>query len=167
MDRRRLDELVVIQQERDLLGPGDQLVDEGGHDRLQRRRLGPAEQWGEPLANGDPRPVQGRGDIPPEPHRIVVAGVQRQPGDRLPGLARPVAEQARLPEPRRGADQGQLPPRPRGEACQQPGTWQQAGTPLWHIELGGQQDIVVAGRSVLGDPHLVTFRQDQVLTAPW
>jgi len=114
VDRWRLDELVVVQQERDLLGPGDQLVDEGGHDRLQRGRLGPAEQRGDPLANVDPRPVQRRDDIPPEPHRIVVSGIQRQPGDRPPGMARPVAEQARLPEPRRGADQRQLlPPSPR------------------------------------------------------
>jgi hypothetical protein len=91
VDRRRLDEVVVVQHQRQLSGPGDQLVDDGGHHRLQRGRLGPAQQRGEPLADRDPRPVQRGGDVAPEPHRVVVAGVQRHPGDRPPGVARPVA----------------------------------------------------------------------------
>jgi hypothetical protein len=154
VDRLGLDEVVVVQHQRGLLGPGGQLVDDGGHHRLQRGRLGPAQQRGEPLTDRDPRPVQRGGDVAPEPHRVVVAGVQGQPRDRAPGMAGPVAEQAGLAEAGRRTDQRQLPRHPAVEPFQQPGAGEQARPrprPR-QVELGGQQEVGL-GRGRLGGAH--------------
>jgi hypothetical protein len=153
---------------------------------LVQQRLGllhaAAEQRPHRLRHQQPRPradqlggQRRRRDVPPEPHRVVVASVQRQPGDRPPGAAGPVAEQAGLPKARRGAHQCQLLRRLPGEALQQPRTWKQAWPRLRHMELVASRTsgsaaeasaVLIIGGSKLGDSHLMPARQDQVADRP-
>ena len=104
-----VDQVVVIEHQQRLvrIGPGGQFVDQRGHQPLVRRRRGRAEQRPHPLGEPRPHPVQRGHAMAPEPRRVVIAGVQRQPRHRLLAAPRPVGQQDRLAVPRRGADQHQ------------------------------------------------------------
>ena len=130
--------VVVEDQQQLVLARLDgQLVDQGRHHPLKR---GPqlAEQRGDPLADPRPRPVQRANHMPPEPHRVVVARVQRQP--RHPAIARPdpVGQQHRLAEPGRGAHQDQPPGQPLAERPRQPLRRHEPRPRAGHMQLGGQ-----------------------------
>jgi hypothetical protein len=89
VDRWLLDQVVVVQDQHDPpLGPLDQLVDQHGQDRLQRR-LAALEQGIDLLTDPGSQLVQGGGDVAPEPRRVTVATVQRQPGHPLPAAPDP------------------------------------------------------------------------------
>ncbi len=109
-----VDQVVVVEDHQHLVltGLGVQLVDQGRHQPLEGRGRRGAEQRADLLADPRPHPVQrGRG-MPPEPCRVVVAGVQRQPGHRPPAAPSPVGQQRRLAGPGRGAHQDQPPRQP-------------------------------------------------------
>jgi hypothetical protein len=106
-----VDQVVVVQDQQHLARLGGELVDQGRDQPLKRRRGGRAEQRGDLLGDPRARPVQRGDHMPPEPRRVVVAAVQRQPGHRPPAAAGPVGQQAGLAEPRRRAHQ-QQPPAP-------------------------------------------------------
>ena len=78
-----------------------------------------AQQRADPL--GDPRAAPGPARPPhaPEPRRVVVASVQRQPRHRPPAIASPVGQHGRLTEPGRGANQHQLSRQPLAERLDQ------------------------------------------------
>jgi hypothetical protein len=155
LDRPGLDQVVVVQHQGDPALPRGELVDDHGHHRLRRRR-GTLERGGDPLADAGPHPVQRSGHIAPEPGRVVVAFVQRQPGDRLPAAVGPVGQQGRLAEPGRGAHQGQLPLRPLVQPLQQPRADQEPAAGAGPVQLGGQQRIPLghAGRGPAGRARL-------------
>jgi hypothetical protein len=71
MHRRRLDQVIVVQHQHDLLGQLRQLVDESGHRALQRGRWR-SKQRGHPLGDPGPDRVQGGGHMAPESRRVVV-----------------------------------------------------------------------------------------------
>ena len=90
--RLRADHVIVIQDQQQRLvrvRPAGYLVDQGRHQRLERRRRRRPEQRAQPLADPRPRPVQRGHRMPPEPGRVVVAGIQRQPRRRHAGRAGP------------------------------------------------------------------------------
>ena len=147
MDRRGLDQLVVVQDQHHLLGLGDQIVDQHGQHRLQRR-LAALEQGIDPLTDPGPQLVQGGGDIAPEPRRVTVAGIQRQPGHRLPSAPSPIAQQAGLAETGRRTDQGEIVGRPLGEALQQPRTGQETGPGAGDVQLGREQAVPLRRRGL-------------------
>ena len=86
---RRVDQVVVVDDQRHVVGCRGELVDQRRHGRGERRRRGAGDQRTDPLGDPGPHPVQRGGDVAPEPHRVVVARVQRQPGDRPPVGAAP------------------------------------------------------------------------------
>ena len=119
----------VLEKERetlvDLRIPDQVVVVEHEHDRVRQRRELVAERGEYVVDDADPRgPQHGKRDLAgarverakrvdevgPEPDRVVVAAVERDPGER-PCLALervPIGEQRRLPPPGGRADQRQL-----------------------------------------------------------
>ncbi len=141
-----LDQLVVVQDQQHLLtGLGGQLVDQRGHQPLKRGWRRRAEQRGDPLGHARAHLVNGGGDMPPAPGRVVVAGVQRQPGDRPAAGPGPVGQQGGLAEPGRRAHQQQPPRQPLLQPLQQTGAGHEARRRAGHMQLGGQQSIGLAG----------------------
>ena len=104
----RADHVIVIQDQQQRLicvRLAGYLVDQGRHQRLERRWRGGPEQRAHPLADPRPHPVQ-RGDrMPPEPGRVVVAGIQRQPGHWMPTAPDPLGQQDGLAVPGRRGEQ--------------------------------------------------------------
>jgi hypothetical protein len=139
--RRRLDQVVVVQHQHQLVGYAGQLVDQRRHHRLQRGGLQVGKQRARPLGNPRAHPVQRGDHVPPEPRHVVVALVQRQPGHRPLATADPVAKQAGLAKAGRGADQDQLACHPLGHARQQPRAWHKPRPRARHVQLGRQQRI--------------------------
>jgi hypothetical protein len=132
--------MVVVDHEDDPPRLGCELVDDHGPHRVQRRRR-TVQRPRHPLADAGLHAIQRLGHIAPEPDRVVVAGVQRQPGHRRIEAPGPVRQQGRLAEPGRGGDQGQLACHPRGQAGKQPGAGHEAGMWAGNVQLGGQQRI--------------------------
>jgi hypothetical protein len=146
VDCRCLDQVVVVQHQHDLVGQGGQLVDQGGHHRIEGG--GPQatpQQRGDLLGDARADPVERGGGVPPEPRWVVVAGVQRQPGDRPSAAPGPVRQQDGLAEAGRRAHQDQLAAVRLGKPVGQPGAGHKAGTGARDVQLGGQQHIPLGG----------------------
>jgi hypothetical protein len=112
------DQVVIVEDEQGLL-PG-QIVDQRRDQALERRRRGRAEQRSHPFADPGAGPVQRGYRVMPEPGWVVIPRVQREPGDRGPGVPGPVGEQDCLAVPGRGAGQDQPPRQALIEPCRQP-----------------------------------------------
>ena len=108
MDRPRVDQVVVVQDQRQLLRSGLELVDQGGHHDPARHDAGATQQRQHVLAEAAGHAIKRRDHIPPEPHRVVVLRVQRQPRDRPPRVGGPAGQQGGLAEPRGRAHQDHL-----------------------------------------------------------
>ena len=89
MHLHRADHVVIVEDEKSLLLSG-QVVDQRRDQALERRRRGWPEQRGHPFADPGPRPVQRGHRVTPEPGRVVVPRVQRQPPSRMPAAPGPV-----------------------------------------------------------------------------
>jgi hypothetical protein len=169
VDRRRIDDVVVVQHQGEPVSLRHQRVEQGGHHRL-RRRLRAVQQRGDLPADPGPHPVERGGGIAPEPGRVVVAGVQRQPGDRpLAAAGRRPAAGCGGPSHRAGwscrtragctPGPGRVPcPRP---GPQQPRTGKEPGPRPGNVQLGGQQVIPLgdAGRGRAGAGRLSSHRR--------
>jgi hypothetical protein len=144
------DEVVVVQDQQHLapVGLGGQLVDQRRHQPFKRRRGRWVEHRGDLVGEPRPYPVQRGGDMAPEPCRVVVTLVQRQPGDRPPAGLDPMGQQAGLAEPGRRADQQQPPRQPVVKLLQQAWARHEAGLRAGQVQLGGQQPVRSAGIGV-------------------
>jgi hypothetical protein len=99
VDRRQAllvrDGLQVLEHDHETLVEGGEPVRELV-DRSLDRAAGPVQALQgsapEPVANA----VDGRGDVQPEPRRVVVAGVERDPGVRSVAARTPGAHRRRL-----------------------------------------------------------------------
>jgi hypothetical protein len=105
---RKTDDVDVVEADDLLFRRARDRVDEGGQDGLNRRRLRSVEQGQRAVYETRVQALQCGDEVGPELAGIVVALVQREPGDRRLGVENPLAEQGRLPEPGRCGDQGQL-----------------------------------------------------------
>ena len=157
--RLRADHVIVIQDQQQRLiciRLAGYLVDQGRHQRLERRRRGRPEQRAHPLADPRPHPVQRGHRMPPEPGRVVVASIQRQPGHWMPAAPDPLGQQDGLAVPGRRADQDQSASPALVEPLRQPRARHQIRPQPRHVQLGGQQDIALrrCGRgSPIGNLH--------------
>jgi hypothetical protein len=159
--RRRLDQVVVVQDQHGLLVARGQLVDQRGQQRRAGRAAGLRKQGARARPDAGLDPVQGRDHVAPEAHRVVVVGVQGQPRHRPAAAGSPVGQQCGLAEARRRAHQRQVAPHRHSQALDQVGTRQHVWAAARHADLGGQQLIP---RGALGDGwqrggwlgHLVT-----------
>ena len=157
------DQVVVVQDQhhRVLARLGGQLVDQRRHQPLKRRRRRAGQRAGS-LADPRPRPVQRGHHMPPEPHRVVIASIQRQPRHRPAARPGPVGQQRRLAEPGRGTHQDQPPGQRLAERPRQPRPRHEPRPRAGHVQLGGQQDILLSRGSRrqgcrLGLSHRATY----------
>ena len=141
----RSDHVVIVEDKQGLLLPG-QVVDQSRDQPPERRRRGRPEQRRHPFAGPGAGPVQRGHRVAPEPGRIVVPRIQRQPPDRLPAAPGPVGQQDRLAVSRRGADQDQPPGQALIEPRRQPRPRHQVRPRPGQVQLGGQQDIALRAR---------------------
>ncbi len=100
-----VDQVVVVEDQYRLVvvtGLGGKLVDQSGHHALERRRRRRTQQGAQPPGDPWAHPVQRGNGMAPEPTRVVVARVQRQPRGRPTTAPGPVGQQDRLAVPGRG-----------------------------------------------------------------
>ena len=95
-----VDQVVIVEDQQHLAvtALGGQLVDQRRHQPLKRWRRRRAQQRADSLPDPRARPVQRGNHVPPQPHRVVVGRVQRQPGHRAvarPGPVRPAGSSCR------------------------------------------------------------------------
>ena len=135
----RVDHVVVVEDKQGLL-PG-QIVDQRRDQALERSRRWRAEQRSHPFAGPRTGPVQRGYRVAPEPGRVVVPRVQREPGDRVLAVPGPVGEQDRLAVSSRGGGQDEPPRQALIEPRRQPRPWHLAGARPRQVQLGGEQDI--------------------------
>jgi hypothetical protein len=86
----RSDHVVVIEDQQQLLR--GQFVDQRRDQGLERRWRGRAEQRSDTFADSRTVRVERGHDMTPEPGRVVVPRVQRQPCDRVPAALGPVRQ---------------------------------------------------------------------------
>jgi hypothetical protein len=165
--RPRVDEVVVVQDQRHVALDRQerQLVDHEGRQRLRRQLLRADGQRGGLLPQAGSDPVERPRDGAPEPRRVVVAAVQRQPGDRPAAAPGPVAEQGGLAEPGRGAHHREPTPHPPGEAFEQAGARHQSRLGTWNLVASSASRLdavpsggLLGGDWAIGPPHAGTGR---------
>ena len=90
--------MVVVQDQHSLAVAGldGQLIDQRCQQAGERRRRGRAEQRAHPLADSWSYPVQRGHGVTPEPGRVVVALIQRQPCHWPLAVPDPIGQQDRL-----------------------------------------------------------------------
>jgi hypothetical protein len=145
VDRQRLHQVVVVEDQRELVRRGPERVDQGSHDAPARHHPWGTQERDHLLAEAFAGAVKGNDHVPPEPHRVVVVGVQRQPRDALPGASGPVGEQGGLAEARGRAHENHVPGHPRVESLDQAGSVKVVAADFWDVELGGEEVIALTG----------------------
>ena len=137
------DHVIVVEDQQGPVrgGPGAQVVDQRREQPLKRGRGGRPDQRAHASADSRAHPVQRGDHVPPEPGRVVIAGIQRQPRRRALAGQRPVGQQNRLAVSGRGADQDHPLAKPGFELSGQAGAGYQAGPRGRQVQLGGQQGI--------------------------
>ena len=147
---RRADHVVVIKDQQGLIR--GQFVDQGRDQPLERRRRGRPEQRGDPFGDPGPGPVQRGHRVAPEPGRVVVPRVQRQPRGRVP--AGPFGQQHRLAVSGRRAGQDEPSPPALIEPFSQARPGHQVRPRRGPVQLGREQDITLG----LGRRELISHR---------
>jgi hypothetical protein len=138
VDRPRPHQVVVVQHQRELIGRGLEVVDQRGHDALARHHPRRSQERQQVLPKASANTIERDDHIPPEPHRIVVFGVQRQPRHRPPRAGGPAGHQGGLAEAGGRAHKEQLPGHPLVEPFGQTRPAEEfAGSR--DVELGGQE----------------------------
>jgi len=155
--------MIVVQDQHHYAWHRGQVVDQRSHHRLQRAS-GRAKQVGERLPGPFPRAAQRGGDVPPKPHRVVIAGVQRQPRHRPAAAPRPVGQHYCLTEPGRRAHHRQLTRQRPGQPLNQTRAGHQAVTPTRDMQLGRQQRVQPC-RAILGRGRYLRFTHG--MHPPW
>ena len=135
--------MIIIEDQQHLAvsGRSGKVVDQRRHQPIEGRRGGRPKQRGDPRS--DPRPclVQRRDSMAPEPRRIAISAVQRQPADRSATTPGPVSQQSRLAEPSRCAQQHEPTRQSVAEPIEQPRARHETGLRVGRIQLRGKQNI--------------------------
>jgi hypothetical protein len=141
---RTADQVVVVQHQHQLGAIGSQLVEQLGQDGLgqdvgRTRALEHAERGLPDAGDDDPERLD---DVDPESHRVVVALIQRHPGNALGCLVgqAPLGQQRGLPRSGGGVDQAESSLRSGLQQLVEPGPRDQHGADRWWAQLGPQQD---------------------------
>ncbi len=137
----RVDDVVVVEHQHDIVRDGVEVVKQIDKARLARR-LGRLQERERSCAIPGRRRLQRGDKIRPEQRGIVVALVEREPRHG-PSIGRsggqPLRQQRRLTEPGRRRHQRQRRLRPAAQALAQSRTRDQAASPPGDVELGLEQ----------------------------
>jgi hypothetical protein len=137
-------QVVVVQREHQLRLDRGQLVEQLGQGHLGQEvdRASALQQLERHLPERGLDHPEGFDDIGPEPHRVVVALVQRHPGDPPRWLVGhgPLGQQRGLSRSGGGVDQAQPSLCPLLQQPIEPGPRDQPSPDRWWVQLGPQQD---------------------------
>ena len=141
LDVARVDDVVVVEHQHDIVRDGAELVEQRGEDRFDRR-LGRLQERERTCTDPGHRRLQRGDQVGPEQRGIVVALVEREPrrGPSIGGSGgQPVGQQRRLAEPGRSGHQRQRRLGPTAQALDQSRTRDQTAPPPGDVELGLEQ----------------------------
>src|SRR6266700_7000330 len=96
MNDRRYNNVVIIQHQDDLMGKKRYIVQQGNQHGFNCGRLGSMQQSKSSSAQIRLELPERRNTVAPEAHEIIIAFIQRQPGDRERILSNPLAQYSRL-----------------------------------------------------------------------
>ena len=103
---RSLDNVIVIQNERDVLSlPTNEVVGEHAQHRQKVRRLWRGEQSERGSAKVWVKRLQGSNEIGKESGGLIVLLLKREPGHRRSALGHPLGQQGRFPKTGRCRDE--------------------------------------------------------------
>ena len=141
--RLRSDQVVVVEDEQPLVRRRvpHHIVDQGGHQRLEGRRRWRAGQRAHSLADRGAHRLQRHQRVAPEPDRVVVASIERQPTRRPCPAPGPLREQHSLAVAGRSDDNDDPIAQPVVEPLSKSRPGDQAGSRPGHMQLGRQQEI--------------------------
>ena len=100
---------------------------------LQQGKHGGSQVWIKPLQGGD--------QVGEETHRVVILGLERQPGDGGAALGKPVSHQRGFAETCRGGDEGERTLHPLLESLEEARAADERSTQTRHVEFGRQEGI--------------------------
>jgi hypothetical protein len=145
----RVDQVVVVEHQQRIrqVRIGHDIVDQRADQRVVGRRCRGARQRAQPLGHARAYRIQGGQHVPPEPHRVVVAPVEGQPGDGLSHAPDPLRQQDRLAVTRRGGHQHQPAAQPLVELVGQPAARDESWPRTRRLKLGRQQNVSLGRRS--------------------
>ena len=139
IDRRRRDDVVIVEYQGKIVRNQRELVHQGGEDGLGGRGLGGAERTDQVAGHPGDHPLQGSDDVGKEAGGVIVRGIQREPAGALASLPEPFGEERGLAETGRRRHQDQA---CRSSIVQEPGqagTSHQVGTRGTSIQLRRQE----------------------------
>ena len=142
MDRRCGNHVVVIEDERHLVGQGSKAIDPDGQDGFYGWRLWGGrslqERQGRRLAAlMDAR--DGGEHVGPEACEIIIVLLQREPGRSKSSVLKPGREEGRLAKAGRGSDEREGSLDAKGQLVHQAGSSNQIGANRWHGEFRDQK----------------------------
>ncbi len=141
VDVPRLDHVVVVEDQHEVVLDGLELVEQGGEDLVDRRLRGLQQGERSRADPGDGRP-HGAQQVRPECRRIVVPLVEGQPGDEPalgPGRRQPLHDERGLAEPGGRGHQDEARWLLLLQEAAQPRSRNQATPPSGHVQLGLQE----------------------------
>jgi hypothetical protein len=137
----RLDEVVVVDHQHHVVGGRGELVHQRGDDARERRARRAGHERADPLGEARAHAIEGGDDVAPVAHRVVVAGVERQPGHGPVVGPGPGGQEARLAETGGPAHQHQL-AGARLQLPDEPGPRHPTRARVRWAQLGRQQHIL-------------------------
>jgi hypothetical protein len=85
MDLRRADKMIILYDEDTFLCYGNDIVEKGGNNTFQSEGIRAAQERKCGSSNGRLDTLAGCDDVTPEPHRVIIAFVEREPGNCVRG----------------------------------------------------------------------------------
>ncbi len=108
VNRFGIDHMVVVKDEDEMVRDGGDLVEQDCQNRFDGRWLRGLEHLQRPCSDIRRNRLQSRDEVCQKALWVVIAFVQRQPGNRLPATCNPFADQRGFTKPGGGRDEGQF-----------------------------------------------------------
>ena len=131
--------LIIIQHQDHVFGHIRQIVDEQGRHAIGRGELRGLEEVGSGLAGVGEDPLQGSGEQVDEGGKLVVVGLEGEPGGRVVNCLQPLDQQGRLAKAGRGAHQSDGAAEPGVQALEEVSSGDDIATGAGSIELCVQE----------------------------
>ena len=137
VDRRRLDDVVLVEDQGDVVRQVLDLVYQGGRQSTARHDARRVQKRKDSVTDANSGAVERRDHLAPETGWIVVVWIEREPCDRPLRSSGPLGNQGRLAESGWRTNQHQLARHAAVERCGQAGSGEPLGTGARHAQLCG------------------------------
>jgi hypothetical protein len=108
MNRFRINQMEIVQDGRERIREGDDIVNQAGQNGVDGGGLGGLQRGQGAFAEIGVQLLDGSDKVNPKLGGVIIALVEREPGHAARGLGDPLAEQSGFAETGRGGDQGEL-----------------------------------------------------------